>query len=428
MRPPDAFARLVTTWLDEEAVAGPPDYLGEVLTRTSVTRQRPAWLSPGRWLPVTMTTSVRPAPMPPVARYLLLAVLLVVLVVAAIVVAGNRPPRLPSPFGPAANGRVIFDADGAIVSIRPDGSDPRVLVDASAHASTPYVSPDGTKIAYYTNDPSMVAGGALWIAGIDGSGARNATGPSLVLDPLVEPSWSPDSTRVVFAATYLGEMTLLVASVDAPARPLAVPSSSPDGPHHWLQPEWSPSGEWIAFADEDPMLAATIAVIRPDGSGFRPIPTKLTAAQGMLGVQLWAPDLTNRLAFGIGLGADCKCSGIGVVDVDTGQESLVSDDPGVAEFGPTWSQDGTHLAFRRGWDIVVRPVGDDPADRSHEKTLVDQLFITPMAWSPDGRKLIGLGRSALDITVIDVSGREPPVTIPVARNEAHVIGWQRVGE
>ena len=43
--------RLVTTWLDESAGAGAPDYLAETLDGIGRTSQRPPWLIPGRWLP-----------------------------------------------------------------------------------------------------------------------------------------------------------------------------------------------------------------------------------------------------------------------------------------------------------------------------------------------------------------------------------------
>ena len=48
----DGFDRTVSEWLTEQAGRGAPDYLDEVLARTTRTRQRPAWSSLERWLPV----------------------------------------------------------------------------------------------------------------------------------------------------------------------------------------------------------------------------------------------------------------------------------------------------------------------------------------------------------------------------------------
>ena len=52
----DGFERTVSDWLDEQAGHGMPGYLDEVLARTTRTRQRPAWSSLERWLPVDLST------------------------------------------------------------------------------------------------------------------------------------------------------------------------------------------------------------------------------------------------------------------------------------------------------------------------------------------------------------------------------------
>ena len=106
----DGFTRLVDTWLAEEGTPTTPDYLDLVLDRTSTTRQRPVWLSPGRWLPVNTTTlNPRAYSIPPVARFGLLTALLIALASQRVALyAGSQRHRVPSPFGPAANGQHLF--------------------------------------------------------------------------------------------------------------------------------------------------------------------------------------------------------------------------------------------------------------------------------------------------------------------------------
>ena len=58
----DGFERTLSDWLDEQAGRGVPDYLDEVLARTTRTRQRPAWSSLERWLPMDPTAPPRPRP------------------------------------------------------------------------------------------------------------------------------------------------------------------------------------------------------------------------------------------------------------------------------------------------------------------------------------------------------------------------------
>jgi hypothetical protein len=49
----DGFDRQIATWLDESAGTGGVDYLDETLSAISGHHQRPAWIFPARWLPVT---------------------------------------------------------------------------------------------------------------------------------------------------------------------------------------------------------------------------------------------------------------------------------------------------------------------------------------------------------------------------------------
>ena len=51
----DAFERNLSIWLHEDAEHHVPDHLEEVLQRTAAARQRPAWSSLERWLPVDTT-------------------------------------------------------------------------------------------------------------------------------------------------------------------------------------------------------------------------------------------------------------------------------------------------------------------------------------------------------------------------------------
>ena len=47
--------RVIAIWLTEIAPESHVDYLDETLEALDRVRQRPAWASPGRWLPMQMT-------------------------------------------------------------------------------------------------------------------------------------------------------------------------------------------------------------------------------------------------------------------------------------------------------------------------------------------------------------------------------------
>jgi hypothetical protein len=98
----------------ELAPASVPDYFDDMLRQTGRTRQRPAWASLERWLP--MDVVARPTILQAPALRPLLVLLLIGLLIAASVVfyAGSQQTRMPAPFGPARNGSMFFSADGVI--------------------------------------------------------------------------------------------------------------------------------------------------------------------------------------------------------------------------------------------------------------------------------------------------------------------------
>ena len=76
----DDLDRLLSAWLDDPFTPPAPRYLGRVLERTRNTRQRPAWASLERWIPMADKV-LQPTTAPPLrlAWLLILALLLVVL-------------------------------------------------------------------------------------------------------------------------------------------------------------------------------------------------------------------------------------------------------------------------------------------------------------------------------------------------------------
>src|SRR5262245_22729037 len=121
------------------------------------------------------------------------------------------------------------------------------------------------------------------------------------------------------------------------------------------------------------------------------------------------------------MGPACLCNGIAFGDFDDGSATMVSDVPDIAEYGPSWSPDGSRIAFHRAWDIVVRA-----ADGAGETILPDQLFNTPLAWSPDGAWLYGLSRDGRSMGIVDPDGHAPARTIEAERNAGSLFSWQRL--
>src|SRR5262249_32884054 len=148
-----------------------PDYIEDVLVITERTPRRPAWQFPSRWLPIQIGPRLRPV----------LIVGLVLLLVLALLIAfvASRQHRLPSPFGPAANGIVVFNLDGQGWAAAPGGP-AHLLVEGPGDELGLTFSNDGTKLAFIRLIGNRET---FWIANSDGSGQIQ-----LLVDPISEPS------------------------------------------------------------------------------------------------------------------------------------------------------------------------------------------------------------------------------------------------
>ena len=89
----DDFALTVSAWLHEDARHHAPDDLDAVLRRTRTARQRPAWSSPERWLPMDIVASRTAFNRPAYVRGLALLIVLALLIAAVVAVGTARGDR-----------------------------------------------------------------------------------------------------------------------------------------------------------------------------------------------------------------------------------------------------------------------------------------------------------------------------------------------
>jgi hypothetical protein len=206
----DGFERTVSDWLDEQAGRGAPGYLDEVLSRTTRTRQRPAWSSLERWLPMDMTTNLRIASRPTLGRALLLGAVLIALIGLALIAVGSRNPRVPAPFGVAANGEIAYMANGDILVADPDGSHPRAIITGPSDDDAPAYTRDGTRLSFLR--PVSPTEATLMIAAADGSGVR-----AVLKEPLTAASWfdwSPDGRSLAIVHKVNGVGVLSIVDIE----------------------------------------------------------------------------------------------------------------------------------------------------------------------------------------------------------------------
>jgi Tol biopolymer transport system component len=201
------------------------------------------------------------------------------------------------------------------------------------------------------------------------------------------PTFSPVGDRIAFTTGFSAFLHngLMTTSTDGSGRWLI----HDDLEHNTVAPSWSPLGNLIAFGSggafagflgQNRQQISNIAVVTPDGSGFR----LLTKTEGNSGFPSWSPD-GNRIVFRL---QDEHGKGLRILDVETGQVTVLTDGNGNKDNFPTWSPKGDEISFSSDredgdWEIfAIHPDGTGlrrithlPGNDAHS------------SWSPDGEWL-----------------------------------------
>ncbi len=410
----DELDRQLTAWLDDPYTPRAPRYLGEVLERTRRTRQRPAWASFERWLPMAVIT--RPALALSVRLALLLLIGALPLALAAsVAIVGSRSLNSDGPEdGLRANALIpqgdeavfALASDGDVFTVRADGTDLRQLTDGPGVASNPVWSPDGTRIAYHE-----WRDGADSLVVMDAGGgdpitlATNSQASQDCAGYYFRPAWAPDGSSLIFP-TRDGcsggfDLNIVAADGSSPATRLLAPGTNS------LLGAWSPDGTRLAYlgsegtgttglyvADVTPEVAMSGnlegRLIAPD-LGAHPLSPD---SEDEFSQPRWSPDGTELAVAAITQGFFLvDAEGIYLVKADGSGQRLLAERAG----NPAWSPDGQQLAFHRTVDpseyVHGRPctvrtwvIDDDGSDERELPELGDGCG-TPPLWSPDGTRL-----------------------------------------
>ena len=361
-------------------------------------------------------------------RSISFAILLIAILLAAVVAFIGSQPRVPAPFGPAANGLIAYEADGDIFAADAVTGVATAVVTGPDVDAGPRWSPDGTHVVFARE----VQGGRvlLTVARSDGSDLTVITPKpielteSLLGEPWEPYEFSPDGRSVVFAAVERGLPTISIAQSDGSGvRALPVDMAA-------YEPSFRPpNGAEILFVGEDANEQTWHGMFAIDLSTGDVRTVVAPSPAFDLAGATWSPD-GSKIAFWAWAGSEGITAHTHVISADgTGDRELPSPPTAAWSIGSEWSNDGTRLLIVRGYtsglgDVraVVIPVeGDSSGVEIRVPDLVGGECCAAWEWSPDDSLILA--------TPTDARGqRQQQLIVDPSTGEVHPAPWSATSD
>jgi Tol biopolymer transport system component len=312
----------------------------------------------------------------------------------------------------------LFDSRDGTQRLLPTG----VEVDG---ASRPAWSPDGSRLAFASviteEDVAEAVQGGKYSSGatsslsdlytihVDTGTVQKLTTGKQTTDP----AWSPGN-QIVYSSLQQGRWELFVIEPGGAHRALTEGGAGVN-----RRASWSPDGTEIAFLRDAGGLQARLNTIRPDGSGLLQLSNlPIDLVQG--DQPAWSPD-GSMIAVSTSINGHLDIitgnkpgRDLYVVTADGAAERRLtqSAERGVADRGPTWSPDGSQLAFEsfdrdRASESALYTVNADGRCESRVSAVG--------GWRPEWQPLRGTPtalRECSDLAVL-AGGREGRIRVRV---------------
>jgi tricorn protease len=141
--------------------------------------------------------------------------------------------------------RAVFEARGEILTVPAEKGDIRNLTNTpGADERYPAWSPDGTKIAYFSDESGEMT---LHIKNQNGQGEPQKIDLGTPPSYFCFPAWSPDSKKIAYA-----DKRLNLWYVDLEKKtPLKVFHDRFTGPQQIFRAAWSPDSKWLAYTQQE---------------------------------------------------------------------------------------------------------------------------------------------------------------------------------
>ena len=418
----ERFDAAVADWIREGPDRGPAEGLQRALAATSRVSQRPAWTFPQRWLPEVVVE--RGAQLPRTVGWIALLVLtLLALLAIALAFAGSRPAPRPLT-GPYGGALMAFEEQGALHVSAIDGSQRRSISAGIANATSPLFSPDGSRVAFLASS-SIGLGSRLMVVPIDGSAGPVEVGDGLnvVGGEVPSVSWSPDGSRIAFAADDGGIRRIFVALADGSTPPEAVTDTASNAD----LPAWGPDGSWIAYrvVDSDG-LTQHLRQVQPTGTGAEDLTSVLGPGAHLSRLRWRPPGNGFSYAANFGFATETKA----ILDLAFGHNGELWSNGigGSQDAGVPWAPDGSRLAVLTANDGVVLADYDDSLPTYDGKVVpIGDVVDCWLEWSPDGKALYGGSPNGCeDLVVVPVDDPGSAMTLSV---DGHLLAnWQPLAD
>ncbi|MGF7218015.1 Tol biopolymer transport system component/imidazolonepropionase-like amidohydrolase [Spirosoma lacussanchae] len=271
----------------------------------------------------------------------------------------------------------------------------------------PAVSPDGTQIAF-------AALGDLWLL-TKGNKKPLALTSGPAID--VEPSWSPDGTKLAYVSDRNGSMDVWIRDLKTGTDRCLV-----DMADDLNYPTWSPDGSKVAFYQADPRNAwgrSTLYTADVTYTADITVPRtqKIHESLFVPSQVSWSPDGKTLAVSALHPYSSRYREGVSevlLISLDGKNDRYVSPAPGHSlgtrgKNGPVWSPDGTQMAYVLDGLLWVTAVAPDGTPTGKPRQLTTEQADVP-SWTADSKKLVFLATDELKQLVVATGTTE---TIPM---------------
>jgi hypothetical protein len=412
---------------DELAQARTPDYLEAAIERASARRQRPFWTFPERLLPMEIAITRVPVTRLPWRQLGVVALIALLLATAVALYVGSQTPRLPAPFGPAANGVVALGRQGDLYVVDTRTTAERLVVGGPDTDEWIGFTPDGTRGVFIRWGPDS---GAMTAAKVGTVELGREAQPVFVQKDILhggEPiEVAPNGRDLAFSAFNFGtpDIRISVGALDGSA--FHTFQDVPVADYGGLA-FLAPDGRELVYVARS-VNAHTHDIRALDVATGETRAIALTAlGNDIFGNVSAAPD-GKHIAYA--LKSSTGAVSVHVVGTDGSDDRMVGHAPGATfEAWPQWDPQGRRLLIERdGGDGIVRPV---IVDLGGGPDVVVDTTISPngagKAWAPDGLSILAQRTTAEDKPLQQElwdarTGRVTTVSWPSTTSPA----WQRL--